>query len=70
MCECYQIGGKFIAEDPDCSEHGKNFQSSFQNLKIFDCCEIESKFINLLKIAVIIWIASSKVLPGTVNPLS
>lgn len=24
MCECYKIGGKFIAEDPDCEVHGKN----------------------------------------------
>ena len=22
MCECYQIGGQFIAEDPDCPIHG------------------------------------------------
>lgn len=22
MCECYQIGGPFIAEDPDCPVHG------------------------------------------------
>ena len=22
MCECYQVGGPFIAEDPDCSIHG------------------------------------------------
>jgi len=22
MCECYKIGGPFIAEDPDCPEHG------------------------------------------------
>jgi hypothetical protein len=22
MCECFQIGGRFIAEDPDCPEHG------------------------------------------------
>ena len=22
MCECFQIGGPFIAEDPDCPEHG------------------------------------------------
>jgi len=21
-CECYQIGGRFIAEDPDCPRHG------------------------------------------------
>lgn len=22
MCECYKIGGPFIAEDPDCPVHG------------------------------------------------
>lgn len=22
MCECYKIGGRFIAEDPDCPVHG------------------------------------------------
>lgn len=22
MCNCYRIGGPFIAEDPDCYEHG------------------------------------------------
>jgi hypothetical protein len=22
MCECYQVGGRFIAEDPDCPVHG------------------------------------------------
>ena len=22
MCECYRIGGPFIAEDPDCPVHG------------------------------------------------
>ncbi len=22
MCECYRIGGRFIAEDPDCPAHG------------------------------------------------
>jgi uncharacterized small protein (DUF1192 family) len=21
-CECYKIGGRFIAEDPDCPAHG------------------------------------------------
>ena len=25
-CECYQIGGRFIAEDPDCPEHGIDAQ--------------------------------------------
>ena len=22
MCDCYRIGGPFIAEDPDCPTHG------------------------------------------------
>lgn len=22
MCDCYKIGGPWIAEDPDCPEHG------------------------------------------------
>jgi hypothetical protein len=22
MCECYQVGGRFIAEDPECPVHG------------------------------------------------
>jgi len=22
MCECYQVGGPWIAEDPDCPIHG------------------------------------------------
>lgn len=26
MCECYQIGGPFIAEDPDCPVHGREAQ--------------------------------------------
>jgi hypothetical protein len=26
MCECYQIGGRFIAEDPDCEVHGTQAQ--------------------------------------------
>lgn len=25
-CECYQIGGRFIAEDPDCPAHGTEAQ--------------------------------------------
>lgn len=23
MCECFQVGGRFIAEDPDCPAHGR-----------------------------------------------
>ena len=26
MCECYQVGGPFIAEDPDCPVHGTDAQ--------------------------------------------
>lgn len=26
MCECYRVGGKFIAEDPDCPVHGADAQ--------------------------------------------
>lgn len=26
MCECYQIGGRFIAEDPNCPVHGYQAQ--------------------------------------------
>ena len=26
MCECYKIGGPFIAEDPDCPIHGHEAQ--------------------------------------------
>lgn len=25
-CECHQIGGRFIAEDPDCPAHGYEAQ--------------------------------------------
>lgn len=26
MCQCFQIGGPFIAEDPECPEHGVDAQ--------------------------------------------
>lgn len=26
-CQCHQIGGPFIAEDPDCFEHGRAAQA-------------------------------------------
>lgn len=26
MCECYKIGGPFIAEDPECPVHGTEAQ--------------------------------------------
>lgn len=28
MCDCYQVGGPFIAEDPDCPVHGTEAQAS------------------------------------------
>jgi hypothetical protein len=27
MCQCYKIGGPFIAEDPDCPAHGTEAQA-------------------------------------------
>jgi hypothetical protein len=30
-CECYQIGGPFIAEDPDCPIHGNAFDRADAN---------------------------------------
>ena len=27
-CECYQVGGRFIAEDPDCPIHGRDAQAA------------------------------------------
>lgn len=27
MCECYQVGGPWIAEDPDCPTHGDEARS-------------------------------------------
>lgn len=29
-CQCYQIGGPFIAEDPDCPAHGREAQREAQ----------------------------------------
>lgn len=26
MCECFTVGGRFIAEDPDCPTHGVEAQ--------------------------------------------
>lgn len=28
MCQCHQIGGPFIAEDPECPVHGRDAQRS------------------------------------------
>lgn len=29
-CQCHQIGGPFIAEDPDCPAHGREAQEEAQ----------------------------------------
>lgn len=29
-CQCHQIGGPFIAEDPDCPAHGREAQREAQ----------------------------------------
>jgi hypothetical protein len=33
-CECYKIGGRFIAEDPDCPVHGTEAQKDNDRLKV------------------------------------
>ena len=34
-CECFQIGGPFIAEDPDCPAHGQfGLRHELENLEI------------------------------------
>lgn len=38
MCECYQIGGRFIAEDPDCPVHDNGHGSC-------ECHQIGGKYI-------------------------
>lgn len=32
-CECYKIGGRFIAEDPDCYEHGTQAQEDRADIR-------------------------------------
>lgn len=36
MCECFQVGGKFIAEDPDCPVHGGDAQEQDQQAKLYE----------------------------------
>ena len=33
-CECYQIGGRFIAEDPECAEHGTEAQAEREQITL------------------------------------
>lgn len=40
MCECFQVGGKFVAEDPDCPVHGIEAQKcKMEDEAIHDLCE-------------------------------
>lgn len=32
--ECHQVGGRFIAEDPDCHEHGREAQRESQRRQV------------------------------------
>lgn len=36
MCECYKIGGPFIAEDPDCPIHGREAQQERDERRGFE----------------------------------
>jgi hypothetical protein len=33
QCECYKIGGPFIAEDPNCPKHGTEAQRDAEELE-------------------------------------
>ena len=45
MCECYKIGGRFIAEDPDCPIHGREAQEREEEMGRHE--EIMSTLYNL-----------------------
>lgn len=34
-CECYRIGGRFIAEDPDCPAHGTQARAEREEAESF-----------------------------------
>lgn len=36
MCECFQVGGPFIAEDPDCPVHGTEAQARARQFQVAD----------------------------------
>ena len=40
MCECYQVGGPFIAEDPDCPIHGTASQGREE--QVLHICQLLS----------------------------
>ena len=36
FCECHQIGGRFIAEDPDCPVHGREGQAEDARVELIE----------------------------------
>lgn len=53
MCECYQIGGRFIAEDPDCYQHGIRSDRGRESMidELLDFIESESDVNRLRELA-------------------
>jgi hypothetical protein len=47
-CECHQIGGRFIAEDPDCPEHGTQAQAEERRVEQELSITFEEYISNLL----------------------
>lgn len=52
-CECYKIGGRFIAEDPDCLVHGREAVEERERVEkrirdledaLRDCCAVLGGF--------------------------
>ena len=43
MCQCYQIGGPFIAEDPECPTHGTKAQAD-EARRARDASDTEGRF--------------------------
>lgn len=44
-CECHQIGGRFIAEDPDCPAHGLGAQREAQLRQVvIDQCQLALRY--------------------------
>ena len=35
-CECHKIGGRFIAEDPDCPVHGREGREEAQRVEMLE----------------------------------
>jgi hypothetical protein len=53
MCECFQIGGPFIAEDPDCEAHG--WEAQERQKEIERKAEQVDNFYKGLEIELAVW---------------